>query len=431
MITAKSNRLLEEYGGIVPGGIHSNFRRPIYFREAAGAYLWDLDGNQYLDCVVNNGACILGHGDADVTAAVTEAVKSGITVSMETELSLKVAKQLHQMVPSAEQVRLANTGTEAVMKALMIARAHTCREKIVKIEGTYHGWFDEAQVSVHPDPVAAGDGKTPRPVLSTTGIRQNTLHSVLVIPFNDLEALDRTLEANRGEVAAMLIEPVVFNSGCILPQPGYLDGVRKLTRKHGVVLIFDEVITGFRLAPGGAQEFFGIIPDMSVFAKAIANGYPLSAVVGRKDLMELTRPGGQLAYGGTYNGHHAAVAATIACLEKLKDGKVQKHLAHMTRTLEEKFASAAHSYGLAARLQQCGGEYQVYFGSKKVENYREAYASDRGRYKVFFEEVSLRGMWMSDSYLFHHGVTYAHGDEEVKRMEAAFQAGLSAVKAKS
>jgi glutamate-1-semialdehyde 2,1-aminomutase len=271
MKTEKSTELLHTYSAIVPGGVHSNFRQPVYFERARGARLWDVDGNEYIDCVINNGACILGHGDYEVEAAVKDALRQGLTAGLETEMCLKVARQLHEMIPSAEQVRFANSGTEAVMKALMIARAYTGREKIIKVEGCYHGWFDEAQVSVHPDPHEAGPPDRPIPVLSTGGIRSNTTETVLVIPFNNSEALESILDHHKGEVAALLMEAVVFNSGGIRPRPGYLEEIRRLTRKHSVIWILDEVITGFRLAPGGAQEYFGVIPDMSVFAKAIAN----------------------------------------------------------------------------------------------------------------------------------------------------------------
>jgi len=427
MKTERSHALLKEYGDVIPGGVHSNFRTPVYFTKARGARLWDVDGNEYIDCIANNGACILGHGDPDVEVAVIEAVKQGLTVALESELSLTVANQLHNMIPSAEQVRFANTGTEAVMKALMIARAFTGKEKIIKVEGAYHGWFDEAQVSVHPDPALAGPPTSPQAVLGGSGVRQNTLDTVLVVPFNNLDALKQTLDKHKGEIAAMIMEPVIFNSGCILPQSGYLEEVRRLTKKYGVVLIFDEIITGFRLAPGGAQERFGVVPDISAFAKAIANGYPLSAVVGRRDMMELTRPGGTLLYGGTYNGQHAALAAASACLTKLKDGSVQEHLQALTEQLSEVFNEHAKARNISARLEQCGGQFQVYFVDHAITDYRAAAEADRECFNVFHQAVSKEGIWMKGSYLFHHGVTYAHNNEDLKEIITAFDKGLDAV----
>ncbi|UCF90064.1 MAG: aspartate aminotransferase family protein [Desulfobacterales bacterium] len=427
MKVEKSTALLERYGGIIPGGVHSNFRQPVYFERASGSRLYDVDGNEYIDCVVNNGACILGHGDPDVAAEVKKALQQGLTSGIESELSLKVAKQLHDMIPSAEQVRFANAGTEAVMKSLMLARCFTGREKIIKVEGAYHGWFDEAQVSVHPEPGAAGPPDRPIPVPSTGGIRQNTVDTVLIIPFNNLEALEYTLAANKGEVAALLLEPVVFNSGCIMPRPGYLEGVRRLTQKYDVVWIMDEVITGFRLAPGGAQERFGVTPDMSVFAKAIANGWPLSAVVGRKDIMSLSHPGGKVLYGGTYNGSQATLAAAHACLEKLKTGRIQKHLQALTDRLQDLFRERVQDRGLAARLEQFGGQYQVFFTDREIFDYRTACAADRESYLVFQQTVREQGIWMSDGYLFHHGVTDAHTDEDLDQIITAYDRGLAKV----
>lgn len=423
----KSQALFEKYRNIVPGGVHSNFRRPYYFERAQGSRLWDVDGNEYIDCIVNNGACILGHADKDVKEAVIRSLDHGLTSSMEAELSMKVAKQIHDIVPSAEQVRFANSGTEAVLKALMIARAYKKKEKIIKVEGGFHGWFDEVQVSVHPDPSKTGPVQTPKAVLSTGGVRRNTTDSVRIISFNQLDSLEEVLEANKGEVAAILMEPVMFNSGCILPKPGYLDGVRTLADKYHVVLIFDEVITGFRLAPGGAQERYGVVPDMSVFAKAIANGYPLSAVVGRKDIMELSRPGGTVIYGGTYNGQQAAVAAASVCIEKIKDGKIQRHLQAMTQQLEVEFSQMAKEHGVSAQLKQCGGQFQVYFTESDITDYRAAYTSDQDKYKRFHRTVFNEGLWFYDGFLFHHGVTDAHTEGDIDRILKAFDKGLIAV----
>lgn len=428
MSTERSARLLDAYAEVVPGGVHSNFRTPLYFEKAAGARLWDVDGNEYIDCTVSNGACILGHGDPDVEREVIAACRRGLTVGMESELSLRVAERLKRMIPSAERVRFANTGTEAVMKALMIARGASGREKLIKMEGAYHGWFDEAQVSVHPALDVAGPPGSPTPVLETHGVRANTLDTVLVVPFNDTEALDRVLSEEADDVAAVILEPVIFNSGCILPRPGYLEEVRRLTRKHDVLLIFDEIITGFRLAPGGAQERFGVKPDLSVFAKAIANGYPLSAVVGRKDLLEITRPGGTVLYGGTYNGQHIALAAASACLEKLADGSPQRRLQEATTRLKNGFDRNAVAQGIDAQLLECGGQFQVYFTSQEIVDYRTASTTNAAQYLQFHAAVHESGIWMKASPLFHHGVTCAHTNSDLDRVTAAFDAGLARAK---
>jgi len=427
--TEKSVNLLNHYQNIIPGGVHSNFRPTIYFERAKGSRVYDVDGNEYIDCVINNGSCILGHGDPDIEAAVCDTVRQGLTSGIETELSLKVAEQLNRMIPSAEQVRFGNSGTEAVMKSLMLARAYTGREKIIKVEGCYHGWFDEAQVSVHPELSAAGPADRPISVLSTAGIRKNTTDSVLIIPFNNSEALEFTLEAHKGEVAALIMEGVVFNSGCIMPLPGYLEEVRNLTQKHGVVWILDEIITGFRLAPGGAQERFGVLPDMSLFAKAIANGWPLSAVVGRKDIMDLSRPGGKVIYGGTYNGNQPTVAAAYVCLEKLKSGRIQQHLQVLTNRLAAAFKDCIKKRGIAVRLEQFGGKFQIYFIDREINDYRSACMADRNKYLIFQKKMLEEGVWMNPGYLFHHGVTFSHTNEDIDKLVAAFDRGLAEVMA--
>ncbi len=300
--------------------------------------------------------------------------------------------------------------------------------KLIKVEGAYHGWFDEAQVSIHPDLAAAGAPRAPKSVLETQGLRSNTLDTVLVVPYNDSETLDRVLQEQSGQVAAVILEPVVFNSGCILPKPGYLEEVRRLTTKHGTVLIFDEIITGFRLAPGGAQERFGIEPDLSVFAKAIANGYPLSAVVGRKELLEITRPGGSVLYGGTYNGQYVALAAAAACLEKLRDGTAQQRLQACTAQLREAFDRLAKKHGVDAQLVECGGQFQVYFTAQEITDYRAALTTSRQRYMRFHEGVMEQNIWMKGSPLFHHGVTCAHSDADLDQIIMAFDIGLARAK---
>ncbi|HIE04792.1 MAG TPA: aspartate aminotransferase family protein [Candidatus Latescibacteria bacterium] len=429
MMRKRSLRLLEEYGDVVPGGVHSNFRSPVYYERAKGSRVWDVDGNEYIDCVVSNGACILGHGDPDISEAVGEVLEYGLSVGLEGELGLKVARLVKEMVPSAERVRFANTGTEAMMKAVMIAREHTGRGKIVKAEGAYHGWYDDFLVSVHPDPKLAGPPNSPLPVRASGGLRRDVEDWVVPVPFNDPEALDRALSLHGDDVAAVIVEPVVFNSGCIPPKDGYLEAVREVTHKHDVVLIFDEVITGFRLAPGGAQELYGVVPDLTVLAKAIANGYPLAAVVGRRDLMEVTHPAhGRVLYAGTYNAHHVALAAASVCLEKLRDGGVQRRLRELTERLVEGFGRLADKLGVKARLQGIGGQFQVYFTDEEVVDYRSAAFSDEWAYRRFQGRVLREGVLMKPSYLFHHGVTYSHTEEDIDRILEAMEKGLEAVR---
>ena len=253
---------------------------------------------------------------------------------------------------------------------------------------------------------------------------------VLVSSFNDIEGLEKIIKTNKDDLAAMIIEPVIFNSGCILPEKEYLTHVRELTKRNNIVLIFDEIITGFRLAPGGAQEYFGIMPDISVFAKAIANGYPLSAVVGRKDMMEMTRPGDRVMYGGTYNGQQAALAAATICLDKIKNSSNQEQLCKNSKKLKDLFHEECKARNVDCRLQECGGEFQVYFTDKAVKNYRDAFSANQDLYRIFYKAVLEKNIWFSASSLFHHGVCLAHGENELKEIIDAFKTGLDAVEKK-
>ena len=414
----------DEANRIITGGVHSGFRYrdpfPVYFQKAQGSRVWDVDGNEYVDYLVGNGAVILGHKDPKVTAAVRNQLESGLTVSLESELSFSVARILTEMVPSARFVKLSNTGTEAVMHATQIARGFTGRRKIVKVEGCYHGWQDEVSFSVHP--ALLPGGKSPaqnstKPVPESAGLIPGVDANVLVIPFNDVDALERVLKENGNDIAALIIEPIVFNSGCILPKDGYLKTLRELTARFGIVLIFDEVISGFRISPGGAQAYYNVTPDLSVFGKAIANGFPLSAVVGREDVMAVTVPKkGKVAFSGTYNGNQPSLAASLGCLEQLRDGSVQRKLWSYSDKLSKEFEQSATDNRVGARLQSAGGKFQVYFTDDEVTDYPSAAKSDIGRYQALCADLFKSGILFHQSYLFHHGVSGAHSEEDVNSL---------------
>jgi len=296
MDKSRTRELFERASRVVPGGIHSNIRYmqpfPYIFERGRGARLFDVDGEEYIDCVVNYGALILGHGDRRVTEAAKQQLDSGLTCGVESELSIKLAERLNSIIPCAEMVKFSLSGTEAVAHALNIVRGYTGKDKIIKIEGGYNGWSDTVIVSVHPDPSKAGPASAPNKIYETRGVPQNAKENTIIIPFNDEDVAEKTIRDNRDKVAALIVEPVVFNSGAIMPKEGYLQHLREVTEKNDVLLIFDEVITGFRLAPGGGQEYFDVTPDLATFAKAMANGFPISAVAGRRDIMKVSAPGG-------------------------------------------------------------------------------------------------------------------------------------------
>jgi glutamate-1-semialdehyde 2,1-aminomutase len=425
---SRSQELFDKYSSIITGGVHSGFRfrtpSPIYFTKAKGSKLYDADGNEYVDCLVANGACILGHGNRMVTEAVAQQLRTGLTVSLETELSLEVAEMLHKMIPSAEMVKLSNTGTEAVMHAIQIARGFTNKKKLVKTEGGYHGWSDEANISVHPPLKKASGSEVRKPQPESAGASAGVTREMMVVPYNDAAALEKTLSADN-DVAAFLVEPVLYNSGCIPPSKGYLEEIREITSKHGVLLIFDEVITGFRMAPGGAQEYYGVTPDLSVFGKAIANGFPLSAVVGSRDVMQVTDPRkGRVSFQGTYNANQPSLAASKACLNAIRDGAIQRKIARFCKSMKQNFDAIASDLNAQVQFQTVGGQFQVYFSDSPVVDYTSAARTDAEKYNSFAKRLFDQGVFFSQSPFFHHGVSAAHSEDDLSFLNGAFEDSL-------
>jgi glutamate-1-semialdehyde 2,1-aminomutase len=330
---------------------------------------------------------------------------------VETQLSIDVARRLTEMIPCAERVRFSNSGTEAIMHAVQIARGFTGRQRILKTEGNYHGWYDYVYCS-HRYPES--EWQTPTAVPSSQGLSSDVARSTLAVPWNDLTAMEDVLRSHGHDIAAILLEPVDHNIGCALPRPGYLQGVRRLSQENGVVLIFDEVITGFRAAPGGAQQHFEVTPDLATFAKAVANGYPLSVVAGQAKIMDVVAPERhQVSYGGTYNGSQVALAAAAATLDKLKTGEVQRHLRTLTESLVSTFNEDAKRLHVNVRLQGFGGKFQVYFTSDEVVDWRSASRVDQAMYREFQAHMVRNGVLWVTSPFSHNALTWAHTAEEV------------------
>jgi len=412
---ARSQELFRQASELTPGGVHSNVRwadpHPLYFERGRGSRIWDVDGNEYIDCTGNYGALILGHADPVVTRAVEQTLASGLTCGVETQLSIDVARRLTEMIPCAQRVRFCNSGTEAVMHALQIARGFTGRERILKTEGNYHGWYDYVYCS-HRYPES--EWRTPTAVPSSQGLSPDVARSTLVVPWNDLSAMEKVLQSHGDGIAAVILEPVDHNIGCALPRQGYLEGVRRLTREHGAVLIFDEVITGFRASPGGAQQYFNVTPDMATFAKAVANGYPLSVVAGDAKIMDVVAPERhQVSYGGTYNGSQLVLAAAAATLDRLRTGEVQQHLRDLTERLATTFNEDAGRLQVDVRLQGFGGKFQVYFTSEEVVDWRSASRVDQALYHEFQSFMVRHGVLWVASPFSHNALTWAHTGDEV------------------
>ena len=422
--------LYERARQAIPAGVNSNTRarrpHPLYYRRAQGAELWDVDGNRYLDIMMGNGAVLLGHGEPRVREAVAKALESGLTIGVEWDLAVAVAERFLALVPGMDLVRLANSGTEAVLHALQLARFATGRERIAKIEGSLHGWTEEGFSSVWPDVAKAGPPESMVPQAGSPGFRQATVDSLLVMPFNDVERSIALIERHADELAAVILEPVLINVGFIPPRDGYLEALRQVCTKHGIVLVFDEILTGLSLAPGGAQEVLGVVPDLATYGKALGNGYPIAALAGREDLMRLTEPGNGPVYVGTFNGHAMSVAAAGAALDILAGGEVQRQAGIRNERLRRSFAAAARAAGIEAHMAGGGFHFHWYFTSADVRDYRSAATTNAAANGAFVSVLAERGVLCLSNPLSHHALSLAHDEPVLDRLEEAFEAGLKA-----
>ena len=362
----RSSELYQRAIGSLAGGVSSNVRAaavpPLYFRSASGTQMVDADENTYLDFTLSQGPMFLGHSPPAVLEFVERSMRDGQLYGAQHELEIELAEKFQRIVPCAELARFCNSGSEAVHAAIRVARAASGREKVLRFEGHYHGWYDESLVSISPPLDQTGSSDEPRMVLGSAGQPMNALDNIIVLPWNDLDRLQSALEQRASEVAAIIMEPVMCNNACIPPQPGYLEAARELCTEYGIVLIFDEVITGFRLDLGGAQGFFGVTPDLATYAKAMANGFPIACLAGKRDLMESIAKL-QVNHSGTYNSNvmvTAAAYATIRELEKIDYARLHQLGESLMRGLRELAAKYGHS-GAGSGLRSCvpPGVYQA------------------------------------------------------------------------
>jgi glutamate-1-semialdehyde 2,1-aminomutase len=424
----KTKELFDRISKIVPGGIHSNIRYvepfPYIFEKAEGSKLIDVDGNEHIDTVINYGALILGHGDRRVIDAAKNGIETGLTCGIESEFSIAAAEKFNEIVPCAEMIKFSLSGTEAVAHALTILRGYTKKDKIIKMEGAYHGWSDSVIINVHPDLEKAGPESSPNKVYDTQGITQNAKNNTIIIPYNNPELAEKAVKENKDEICALLVEPVVFNSGAIMPKEGYLKQLREITEDYDVPLLFDEVITGFRLAPGGAQEYYGVTPDIATFAKAMANGFPISAVAGKKEIMEVCTPGKGTMYGGVYNGSQVCTAAASATLDLIRDGEIQKKLNESTAYMTKRFQEIVDDKNVKAQLIGLGGEFCVYFTDEEIVDYRSAARSDKSKSIQFHRNLLERNIYTYDGFLFHNGICAAHTKQDIDSILTAMKNSL-------
>lgn len=403
----------------VPGAVHSNSRRrdpqPVFAARASGAYVWDVDGVEFLDLQMGNASVALGHAREEVDSAVIKAVRAGLTTGFETTAAVEAVEALAAVIPQCRALRFANTGTEALMHAVAIARQATGRERVAKAEGAYHGWYDPFWVSNWPDVDDAGPADAPATRPGSAGLSAEAADTVIV-PFNDIAATEAVLRARRDEIAVLAVEPVMIDIGFIAATQEYLTFLRAITSELGILLLFDELLTGFRIAPGGAREVYGVIPDMSTYGKAIANGYPAAVVEASEELMALTDPssGGSVGWVGTYNGHPVAVAACSAAVPLLADGSVQAHLSALTEQLRDGFAQLSERYGIPAILAGGGGHFQPYFVDDHPSDYRAAARTNAERYRVWAAEMAAANVLVAGGPLLHCALSAAHGSQEIE-----------------
>lgn len=429
---ARSMRSAELYRSAcsaIPAGVNSTARAPwsgwdpypLFVDRGEGAYLYDVDGNKYIDYLLGLGPMILGHRPPKVTAAVVEQIqKRGTIFALPTAEEALLAHKIIRAVPSVEQVRLCNTGTEAIIYALRLARAFTRRDKVVRFEGMYHGFSDAVYWSKHPSIPEAGPDDRPIAVPQGPGLSRAAGEHLIILPWNDADALRAAVAREGDSIAAILTEPVMCNTGCILPEAGYLRAMREIAESRGIVLIYDEVITGFRLGYGGAQGLYGIRPDITVFAKGLGGGFPVAALGGRRDIMSLVADG-TVSMAGTYSGNGIAVAAANAALDELgAPGKFEELFARCRR-LYEGLARIFNRHALPAQVVGLGPVSQVWFTDRPIRNYRDAarYA-DQALFRRWWEGMLERDV------LFHPGafenlfVSFAHSDADVDlTLEAA------------
>lgn len=426
MRNKKSKALFEKAQKLMPGGVNSPVRAfravggtPFFVARGEGCYLWDVDGNRYVDFVCSWGPLILGHAHPEVVAAVKEAVDKGTTYGAPTELEVLLAEKIQRAFPSVEMLRLVNSGTEATMSAIRVSRGYTGRKKIVKFEGCYHGHADYLLVK-------AGSGATTFGIPDSAGVPEGTAQDTVVLPYNDVQAFNETMNAIGDEIAAVIVEPIAGNMGVVLPKVEFLKALREQTEKHGAVLIFDEVITGFRVAFGGAQSLYGIRPDMTCLGKIVGGGFPLAAYGGRKEIMQSVAPLGPVYQAGTLSGNPIAVTAGLKTLEILERDNPYPELERKTKQLIEAVADEARKVGIPIQINQIASMFTVFFTGQPVTDYTSAKRSETQRYARFFHALLECGVYFPPSQFEAAFVSTAH-DEEA--LESALEAVKRAMKA--
>jgi len=422
-MTSRNQALFEQSQKLIPGGVNSPVRAfgsvggtPVFFKRGKGAILWDEDGKSYIDYVGSWGPAILGHAYPKVVKAVQEAAARGLSFGAPTARELEMAELLCKLVPSMEQVRLVSSGTEATMSAIRLARGFTGRSKIIKFEGCYHGHADFLLVK-------AGSGALTFGNPSSAGVPAEVAAQTLVLDYNDVAGLTETFKNIGNDIAAVIVEPVAGNMNLIAPKPAFLQALRDLCTQHGSVLIFDEVMTGFRVGPGSAQGLYGITPDLTTLGKVIGGGMPVGAFGGRREIMEKLAPLGPVYQAGTLSGNPVAVAAGLATLKLLQAPEFYEKLSSMTRKLTDGLTTVAQELGIPFCAQSVGGMFGLYFSATLPTSYAEVMQCDKEKFNRFFHAMLDEGVYLAPSAFEAGFVSAAHGDAEIAAtLEAARRA---------
>ena len=421
----RNDELFERAKKVIPGGVNSPVRAfgavggtPRFFESGAGCYVRDTEGNEYLDTVGSWGPLILGHAQPEILAAASAAMQKGSTFGAPTKGEILLAEKVAEMVPSVEKLRLVSSGTEATMSALRLARGYTKRAKVIKFSGCFHGHADSFLV-------AAGSGVATFNIPGSPGVTAGTVADTLLAEYNDLSSVEALFTQYPGEIAAIIVEPVAGNMGVVPPQPGFLEGLRDLTTKDGALLIFDEVISGFRLAPGGAQQRFGVTPDLTTLGKILGGGFPLGAFGGRADIMSALAPEGPVYQAGTLSGNPVAVAAGLKTLELLSAPGFYEKLDSLADKLDAKLREVADASGVPYRLQRVGSMMTLFFVEQDVTGWKQAATCDTERYAKFFHGMLDQGVYIAPAQYEAMFVNDGLGEEGVDKIVAAVKATLA------